>query len=246
MCYFSGKLYTTGYGGPGGYLLAVYSVTDVEKVTLLDTLLLDTLDVGSLALEPRVDQHSGRVYIPCQHHGVYVVRYDGRKLVLVTTLRCVGDAVSLAVVSSDTLYVCDGTRKTVCLVDITQDRETARLLPPLGLRDMGVDKIAVLGDTVLVLYEERNLVLYQHGVPKPGKILPWPREVNHVNSLTTDHHFSFLLRGDWSVFVLDFNGNLTHSIPVPRHIPLDCTVVRDQLWVPSGSGRIVVILSSQC
>ena len=256
MCYFSGKLYITGYEGPSRYSLSVYSVPNVNNCKLLCSLFLN-----STVFKPCVDRHSGLVYIPCDSHGVYVVRYDGRKLVHVTTLRCGGDAVSLAVVSSNTLYVCDRANQTVCLVDVTQDRVTARLQPPLevrdmrvhiptfqplgALRDMCVCNIAVMGDNVLVLYEGRNLVIYQHGVPTPGKVLPWPQGLKHVRSLTTDNHFSFLLCGDDTVYVLDVIGNLTHTIPLFRCTPWDCTVLRDQLWVASNSGDIIVMSSSR-
>ncbi len=244
MCYFSGKLYITYTGSEDGRnVLAVYSVTNgnVSTVKLLDTLVLECV-----TLEPRVDRHSGRVYLPCGCHGVYVVRYDGNKLVPVTTLKCVANAVNLAVVSSNTLYVSDWTRKTVCLVDVTQDRVTARLQPPLEVRDKCAYYIAVMGDTVLVLHEGRNLVIYQHGVPTPGKVVPWPEGLGKVLCLTSDHHFSFLLCGYYNMYVLDIFGNLTHTIAVPPKCkPSDCTVVRDQLWVASAFGDIVVMPSSQ-
>ncbi len=82
----------------------MYRVTDQDTVTLLDKLDLDlVLNQGDEAREPRIDRQSGRVYISRLSDGVRVVRYDSSKLVSVTTLRCVGKAGSLGVVSPDTL-----------------------------------------------------------------------------------------------------------------------------------------------
>ena len=245
MCYHSGRLYTVERHGKdrSAVTLAVYGVSDQETVTLLDT-----LDLEGLARDPRVDRQSGRVYIPCLDLGVCVVRYDGSKLLPDTTLRCVGDADSLAVVSTDTLYVGDRVSYTVCLVDVTQDRVTARLQPPREVSGETVYRIAVLGDTVLVVYKfSNNLVIYRHGVPTPGKVIPRPQGLENVNALTTDHHSSFLLCDDESrsVYVLDISGNHTHTILMPGDgTPWDCTVVGGQLWVGSNT-RDIIVMSSQ-
>ena len=244
MCYHSGRLYTVERRGKDWsyrYRLAVYSASDQDTVTLLDT-----LDLEGRASDPRVDRQSGQVYIPCEYSGVCVVRYDGSKLVPVTTLRCVRKADSLAVVSTDTLYVCDYSSKTVCLVDISQDRVTHRLQPPREVRDEAPYSIAVLGDTVLVCYVSNNLVIYRHGVPTPGKVIPWPQGLRDVTGLTTDHHSSFLLcdRRSRSVYVLDVSANHTHTIPIPGdRTPLNCTVVGGQLWVGCNNGDIIVVSS---
>ncbi len=248
MCYHSGRLYTVEErweDGSDRHRLAVYSVTDQDTVTLLDT-----LDLEGYASHPRVDRQSGRVYIPCEDHGVCVVRYDGSKLVPVTTLRCVGEAGrlhGLAVVSTDTLYVCDMDSRTVCLIDVSQDRVTHRLQRPWEVRGKTLQImqiIAVLGDTVLVGYTS-NLVIYRHGVPTPRKVIPRPQGLRNVLGLTTDHHSSFLLcDGSMYVYVLDISGNLTHTIPIPGYRkPQDCTVVGEQLWVGCSNGDIIVMSS---
>ncbi len=242
MCYYSGRLYTveTRDEEDKSDILAVYSVSDQDTVTLLDT-----LDLEGEAREPRVDRQSGQVYIPCRSRGVCVVRYDGSKLVPVTTLRCVW-AASLAVVSTDTLYVCDGGSKTVCLIDVIQDRVTARLQLPGEVRGEIPLNIAVLGDTVLVWYGSDNLVIYQHGVPTPGRVTPRPQGLGYVFGLTTDHHSSFLMCDDRSrsVYVLDISGNHTHTIPIPGdRVPWDCTVVGGQLLVGCTNGSSIVMSS---
>ncbi len=241
LCYFSGTLYTVERRETRSDRdrIAVYSVTKEDVITLLDT-----LDIEGGSWQPRVDPQSGLVYISCASHGLCVVRFDGSKLVPVTTLRCIGRPGSLAVISSRTLCVCDWNKGTVHQVDVTQDRVTARLHPLLEVSHKRPDGIAVLGDTLLVGYMGDNLVIYRHGVPTPGTILPQPRELQDVYSLTTDHHSSFLLTDGSSstVYVLDVSGNLTHTIPIPGYRePRDCTVVEGQLWVGCYNGDIVVL-----
>ncbi len=253
MCYFSKRLYTLETCRPAGYgkyglLLAVYSVTDKDTMALLDTLDLK-VDVEMhnddvYNFQPRVDLQTGKVYIVCGHHGVCVVRYDGSKLVPVTTLRCVGEAVSLAVVSPDTLYVCDRDSKAVCVVDVNQDKVTDRLQERLLLT---LSHIAVLGDSVLMAGWDGDMFIYRHGISRHERPTILPVRLD-VRALTTDHHSSFLLADSWSgtVCVLDINGNLTHTIPIPRsRSPQDCTVVEEQLWVGCKTGDVIVMSSNK-
>ena len=244
MCYYSGRLYTVEERKEGGpHTLAVYSITDQDTVTLLHAL---DLHMHGSPQSPRVDHRSGWVYIPCKSSGVYVVRYDGSKLVLVAMLKCVRQAESLAVVSTNTLYVCDRDSKTVWLVDVAQDRIIARLQPPGEVIGVDLYNIAVLGDTVLVEYGGPTLVLYRHGVPTPGKLVPKPQGLDSVWGLITDHHSSFLVTDYWSstVSILNISGNLTHTIPTPgNREPVDCTVVGRQLWVGCFNGNIIAMSS---
>ncbi len=219
--------------------LSVYSVTDQDTVTVLDT-----LDLDGDASQPCVHHQSVRVYIPCGHHGISVVRYDGSKLVLVTTLRCVSEAENLAVVSPDTLYVCDGDSRTVCLVDVTQDRVTGRLQKLVGMKRQSPWHVAFLAETVLVDYGDGGLVTYRHGVPTSGKVLPRLHGLRWVSGLTTDLHSSFLLFDSRALYVLDISGNLTHTISISGdREPADCTVVWGQLWVGCKNGDIIVMSS---
>ncbi len=221
----------------------MYSVTAEDTVTLLDT-----LDMEGYGREFCVDRQSGQVYISSDASGVHLVRYDGSKLVPLTTLKCVRKAVSLAMVTSDNLYVCDWVTKTVCRVDVTQDRVTARLQTPPEVANELPSQIAVLGDTVLVVYVDLSLVIYHHSVHTPGELLARPQGLKSVFGLTTDHHFTFLLcdGSSRSVSVLDVSGNLTHTISVPGYKqPRYCTMVRDQLWVGCDNGDIVVMSTAQ-
>ncbi len=244
MCYFSGMLYTTEGQEEAECVeqrVAVYSVTVQDNVTLLDTLHLE-----EEPWPPRIDCQSGRVYFSCQSRGIYVVKYDGRKLLLITILTCAGRPGALTVVSPHTLYVSDWYSNNVCLVDVTQDRVTARLQNPVEVAYSHPWSIAVLGDTVLVETASVKLLTYRHGVPTQGKLLPKPQGLEDISSLTTDHHSSFLLVDDEcnTVFVLDISGNLTHTISIPRDKrPRDCTVVGGHLWVGCVSGSIIVMSS---
>ncbi len=244
MCYFSGRLYTIEArrkGRHNSFRLAVYSVTDQATI-----ILQDTLDLDEPVYKPRVDRQSGQVYISCGPHGVCVVRYDGRKLVRVATLsKDMGSAISLAVMSQDTMYVGEEYTYTVYLRSATQDRDIASLKEPWKERKWP-NGIAVLGDTILVGYEDHDLALYRHGVSTPVKKLPQPPGLDDVSGLTTDYHSSFVLAGRDSdtVYVFDITGKRTHNIPIPGNRRLwDCTVVERELWVGCYDGDIIVLSS---
>ncbi len=270
MCCFSGRLYTiesqseTEFPNQR-YSLAVYSTTDTDSVMLLQLDVVD-LTVNTVG-KPRVDHQSGRVYIPCGQAGVLVMKYDGSELVQVTILRCLRKTGMLAVVSTDTLYVRDSASNTVCLVDVSQDRVIAKLQEPRGVKGKKPMQIhvAVLGDTIVVLYGgnryRRNqhskipkctckLVIYRHGDPTSGKQLcpDWLQRLQRVSDLTTDHHSSFLLvdSDSHTVYVMDVIGNFTHTIPIPvNRQPWACTLVRDQVWLGCHNGDIIAMSSSQ-
>ncbi len=244
ICYFSGRLYTTEglkqYGRPGRYRLAVYSVSYQDTFTLLDTLELKGIGYE----QPRVDRQTSRVYIACSRSGVYVVRYSGSELVLVTTLSCVRNAYGLAVASRDTLYVCDMESGTVCLVDVIQDRVTDRIQKPHGVSRRKPDGVAVLGDTLLVVYGGDSLAILRHNAPTPDKALGKLEGLVFARGITTDHDSSFLVTNKNTVYVLDISGNLTHTIPIPEGREIrDCTVVGEQLWVGCEDGHIIVMSS---
>ncbi len=98
-----------------------------------------------------------------------------------------------------------------------------------------------------MLYADADLIIYQYGVATRGEVLPRPRGLGYVRSLTTDLHSRFLLTSivSHTGYVLDhISGNLTHTIPFPWDTrPLDCIVEEGQLWVACYNGDIVVISS---
>ena len=251
MCYFNGKLYITRKSREAGVIqfsLDVHSVIDQDTIKLLDTLHLDVENESHLHLSPpRVDRQSGNVYIACDTHGVYVVKYVDSKLVAVRRLTCVARPSSLAVVSPDTLYVCDRDSATICLVDVSHNRVTARLQNEFEDRE-NPRLVAFLGDTVFAQCSD-NLAIYRHGVPAPRKVIPGQtRGQGWVVGLNIDHHSSCLLVTHYpdDVYVMDLTGNLAHTIRVPIDMdsqPVDCTVVGEQLWVGYPGGEIIVMSS---
>ncbi len=238
MCFFNGILYIVEGIKSYEYRVSVY---DKDHFVLLafneQGLTTETKEPG----EPRVDPKTARVYIPCGLSGVHVHRYMNGRLVTVNQLKCVQNSVSLAVVSSETVYVCDS--KAVCLVDVIKDKVTDRLQPPPEISGEKPHHVALLGDTVLVAYTW-HLVMYRHGVPTPGRLLPRPQGLQSVYGVTTDYHSSFLVTYSIShtVCVLDITGNLTHTIPIPGdRWPWNCTVAGRQLWVGCADGIINVM-----
>ncbi len=192
--------------------------------------------------------------------GVCVVKNDGVKLVsYVKTLSCVKNIGAVAVVSSDTLYVCKCSSQDKCdppwLVDVSRDRVIGKLK---SLQEMSVagypDGVAVLGDTVLVKYGNCGLVLYPHGIQGVGQRLRLPPDMQVVGDLTTDYHSNFLMvaHKHHYVHVLDITGKPTHNIPIPpwnrdkyARYPQACTVVEGQVWVGYSNGDILVMSSPQ-
>ena len=156
---------------------------DSRHITRLDTLTLTQIVTMlrkgglpySLTLCPRVDRHSRRVFVPCQFSGVTVARLDGDRLVKERTLTCVSWAISVDVMSPDTVYVGDRDSKTVHVVSITADRIISTLQTPDTVRDDWPYSLAVLGDSVMVCFNYSTLVVYRHGSPRPcqGDTPPW-------------------------------------------------------------------------
>ncbi len=89
--------------------LAVYMVhSDTENIELIDSIELGLIKGLLLwSVSPRVEHPSQRVFIPCGFRGVTVARLDGDRLLKERTLICVRHAVSVDILSSDTVYVCD-------------------------------------------------------------------------------------------------------------------------------------------
>ena len=239
MCFFNGLLYIVGGGNV--YTVSVYKKDHFVQLAFNEQ---DPAIMTNGPGEPRVDQTTAHLYIPCGVCGVYVHRYKDCRLVTLKQLKCVENAVSLAIVSSDTLYVCDYHSKTICLVDVTKDSVTERLQPPPEVSGWQPEHVAILGDTVLVSYTGLKLVIYRHGVRTPGRLLPRPQGLQSVYGLTTDYRSSFLVTDTIShtVCVLDITGNLTYTIPIPGdRWPWNCTVVGRQLWVGCADGSIKIL-----
>ena len=246
LCYSEGFLYVLRCQ-EFSLNLTVHSVQpDSAHITELDTLTV-LLEKRYLApsLRPRMDHHSRRVFIPCLDSGVTVARLDGDRLVTERTLTCIRRALSVDVMSPDTVYVGDSDSRSVHVVNVIANRITSTLMKPDTLRDQPPYSLAVLGDSVMVGYSGSNLVIYRHGSPAPVRVIPRPGGLMEVSAISTDYHSNFIVTGGntSSMFIIDSAGNLHHTIKHTASMPEDCVVVNGQLWVSDFYG--IVIMSSR-
>ncbi len=197
-----------------------------------------------------MDRHSRRVFVPCYDSGVTVARLDGDRLVSERTLTCVEWAISVDVMSPDTVYV--GDSKRVHVVSVTDDRKLSTLDKPDTARGESLHSLAVLGDSVMVCYGPSTLVVYRHGSPAPVRVIPHPGGLEWVTAVSTDCRSNYIVTDIMtrSVFIIDSDGKLRHRVNIPDtdsdtySEPMDCAVVNRQLWVGCYNGDIV-IMSSQ-
>ncbi len=201
---------------------------------------------------PRVDRHSRQVFIPCRGSGVTIACLHYDRLLRERTLTCVWDAISVDVMSPDTVYVGDG--YSVHVVSITDNRIISTLETPDTVRGERPNSLAVLGDSVMVGYgiSDHTLVLYRHGSPAPVRVIHRPGGLGNVTAVSTDCRSNYVLT-DYktrSMLIIDAVGNLQHTVNIPDtdsdtdSRPVDCAVVNRQLWVGCQNGDIV-IMSSQ-
>ncbi len=257
LCYSEGWLYMVEWRQESVSLsLTVHSVqSDNGHITWLDT--LTEMGEGGwlpVSLCPRVDRHSRRVFVPCLGSGVTVARLDGDRLVRERTLTCVRGALSVDVMSPDTVYVCDVGR-SVHLVNITDNRIISTLEKPDTLRYKPPRSLAVLGYSVMVCYgiDDPTLVVYRHGSPAPVRVIPRTGGLERVTTVSTDCRSNYIVTDRWtrSVCIIASDGELRHTVNIPHTDsdtdsgPQDCAVVNRQLWVGCGNGDIV-IMASQC
>ncbi len=192
-----------------------------------------------------MDGHSQQVYIPRGDScGVSVVSWEDNRLTPKPTLECVGICSSVEVMSPHTLYACDWDSRNVSVVSVTDDTVTDRLGKPGEVKGKKPLKIAVLGDSVLVKYEDHNLVVYQNGVSSPGTMVTWPAGLQSVYGMSSDGVSRFLVCGSKAVFTLDVSGKLCDKINIDidsRYWVCDCTVVDEKLWVDFIKGDIIIM-----
>ncbi len=260
MCYGDNTLFALERPRAGdSYSLTAYSLRG-EKPNLAP---IDTLSLGCRmstsrgAWWPRLDPQEHLVYVPCEHHGVLVIKWTGEKMVKTGDLKCVASAVAVAVVSRHFLYVADETRSTVCLVDTKADRITSRLEFPETLGGLARYRLAILGDTLLVGCEDinfpnrkrrsrnlTNLVMYKHGTSSPVKLFQ-PEGLRHLEGLSTDNHSKFLLtdRLANAVFVMGARGDVCqiHGLHLSDLVPIDSFVRDGQLFVGCENGSVFVM-----
>ena len=257
MCYSNDVLFVGEWqeveSGTYSYSLAVYRVrSDSGDITVLDRLILGT---GKLMWPvcPRLARHTCHVFITTPGHGVTVARIHDHRLVKEMTLTCVRKADTVDAMSSDTVYVGDGSSRSVHVVDVRDDKITSTLEKPDTVTGEWPYSLAVLGNNIMVRYGPTypTVVVYRHGSPAPVRVIPHPRTLNVVLAVNTDCQRHFLLT-DWegkSVFVMNASGNLQHTVSISSlsagnaGLLRDCAVVNRQLWVGCQNGEIVVMSS---
>ncbi len=179
---------------------------------------------------PRVDESTGHVYLPCTK-GVQVFSYEDNKLTTVReTLKCVSPVRSVCVHSPTTLIVCD--YSSLYLISVTKDKVIRKFRKPaVGGRPYS---LSVLGESLLVCYDEDTLVMHHTEDASPARKLHTQEALKKISGINTDGHSSFLVTSHDYVYVLDHMGNMNYRIPaaVGLHNRLqDCAIVQSELWV---------------
>ncbi len=250
LCCYDGKLYTVEENTEDYKIkLAMYDISGAGGANLI---LLDSVQLRGRGWQyPRVDQHGlGLVYVPCREAGTRIFRCEGSRLVSARDpLTCVERARSLAVYTEDTVYICDRTSNTVCLVSVSTDTVVSRLEKPEQVGGYTPDHVSVLGETILVCYGKNTLVAFHSDSPTLGQVLQTPEGLVDVSSISTDGHSRFLVtcHTPKSVYVLDISGDVQDIIQpnlsdLPDDVTLqDCAVAQSQLWVQYYWGHIVVM-----
>ena len=234
------------------YTLAVYQVhNDSGDITPAGRLRLvfPNLKPDLRSMHPRVECHSQWVFLPVFGIGVLVAHFADDRLDRKTILTYSGydyepQPTSVAVMSPNTVYVCDNRR--VHIVDVRSDRTVSYLENTQGNLPC---QVAVLGDTVLVSYiHGHTLAVYSHGGSlTPVRVISFPERLRELSAITSDGQLYFLMTDckTKSVFVVDGSGNHPYKVNVESESrAMDCVVVNRQLWVGCLNGDIV-IMSSQ-
>ena len=206
--------------------------------------LLHTVDlmVNSTCF-PRGDGHTQQVYVP-HSRGVTVVSWEDNRLTTMRNLKCVGECYSVGVMSPHTLCACDRSRGSVIVIRVTDDTVTGTLMKVNEVRDKKAVLAAVLGNTILVMYEGGNLVVYESGITNPGTIVTWPAGLQSVNGMSSDGVSRFLICDGESnaVFILDVRGKLCDKINIDTESEVcDCSLGDGKLWVGCVNGDIFVM-----
>ncbi len=162
-----------------------------------------------------VDGYTQQVYTTGgAFQGVSAVRWEDSRLTALTTLTCVGVSYGVGVLSPHTLCACDESSGSVKVIRVTADTVTDTLRKPAEVADKKAFATAVLGSSILILYGERNLVLYKNGASSPGTMVAWPAGLEAVSDISSDAVSRFLVCDylSKSVFILDENGKLCDRV----------------------------------
>ncbi len=206
--------------------------------------LMSTIRVKGGTKYPRVDGHRQRVYIPrCSMYndGVSVASWVDNLLRPERTLECVGECHGVAVISTCTLCACDTDNKSVRLVT---DNVPFNMMKPTWLTNSTPMRTAVLGENILIWYEDANLVAHRSGVSSYGTNVGMPAGLQSVKGMSSDGVSRFLVCDGpgRAVFILDVNGQVCDKINIGTDSSVrDCTVIDGKLFVGCDNGDIVVM-----
>ena len=213
----------------------MWNISECEhpgEVECRDTIILHD---DFLTCRPRVNEHTGHVYLPCAI-GVPVLGYEGNEWTIVReTLKCVGSVRSVAVHSPTTLIVCNS--HSLYLISVTKDKVIREFRRP-AVRGEPFS-LSVLGESLLVCYNEETLVMHHTEDASPARKLHTQEALKQISGINTDGHSSFLVTSHDYVYVLDRMGNMNYRIPAAvgdNNWLQDCAVVQSELWV-ANNGR---------
>ena len=252
LCHSGENLFTVEWRLASDYpSLCMYNVRRNE-MRLLDQMELsepgEWLHSKICSLQPCIDHHSQRVFVPCGDGGVVVVRFDRKKLKQEKVLRSVKSATNVVVKSPDTICVVhnDGSDCSANFVNIENDTVTRSLKMPKGeafqsQRRAG-ERLAVLGDALIIYIPEDCILVYRQDARATR--LAWPEGMSKVSSIRTDKHGHILLtdHDSHTVFILDSSGKVNTRVEIQTKVEIwDCAVVCGQLWVACNNGNIIVM-----
>ncbi len=243
LCYHDNKLYCVeSHSQEDKYTLCMYKI-GARALELLDLTEITAAGTDFHHCCPRVDGVTHSVYVPCGSNGVWVYRCEDNHLKTARVpLMCVEVAQSVAVHSPTTLLVCNAKNDSVCLVNVTTDSVIMKFQKP---KDLGgiITSVAVVGDSILVCYDRKTLVMHHIEEAIPARVLQTPGVLNSVYGITTDGHSRFLVTEGCSwVHVLDSKGNFRHRLYVGHLVLLsDSTLVESELWVGCYCSGISVL-----
>ncbi len=205
--------------------------------------LLDSVELRS-GWYPRVDGYTQQVYVTGGSRGFSVVSWEDYQLTTSRNLKCVGECWSVGVLSPSTLCACD--RDNGCVAVVTDDTVIDTLRKPAEVSKEKPLRAAVLGDSILVKYGDRSLVVYENGTSSPGTMVSWPEGLQNVSGMSSDGASRFLVcdRESQAVFILGDRGHLCDRVNIHSDSDVrDCAFGDGKLWVGCENGDIIAMSS---
>ncbi len=205
---------------------------------------------------PCVDSRKQFVYVPCNRWTLSesspfleVFHFNNKQLIKVKSLSCVEKPVSVAVnpYDSNSVFVCSGVRNGsgVSQINVIENRVMLKIQAPAGI-ERPPRHVAVLKQTVLVVYGSTTLAMYHKYGTTPGREFQIPAGMHVVSSLTTDTRSNFLVTTSDALFILNTKGELFRATLPRNALPkrlIGCAVTQSQLLLGYACGSITVLSS---